>query len=142
MAHWRYRPSQHDSDLPTEPVTLIGLPCTPEVPGIHLPWTWNKGDIWVIIAYAARAFTYFAYSWPASGRTTGMVLTAVRVVRDDGTGASGRRAMVRTLGAWASAAAWWPLATRPARRGSVLRASRTTPPTAIPIPAPARTSRG
>ena len=39
MAHWRYRPSQHDSDLPTEPVTLIDLPCTPEVPGIHLPWT-------------------------------------------------------------------------------------------------------
>jgi len=34
MAHWRYRPSQHDSDLPTEPVTLIDLPCTPEVPGI------------------------------------------------------------------------------------------------------------
>jgi hypothetical protein len=28
MAHWRYRPSQHDSDLPTEPVTLIDLPYT------------------------------------------------------------------------------------------------------------------
>jgi hypothetical protein len=28
MAHWRYRPSQHDSDLPAEPVTLIDLPCT------------------------------------------------------------------------------------------------------------------
>jgi hypothetical protein len=25
--------------LPAELVTLIGLPCTPEVPGIHLPWT-------------------------------------------------------------------------------------------------------
>jgi hypothetical protein len=33
------QPSQHDSDLPTEPVTLIDLRCTPEVPGIHLPWT-------------------------------------------------------------------------------------------------------
>jgi len=31
MAHWRYRPGQHDSDLPTEPVTLIDLPCTSEV---------------------------------------------------------------------------------------------------------------
>ena len=28
MAHWRYRLSQHDSDLPTEPVTLIDLPYT------------------------------------------------------------------------------------------------------------------
>jgi hypothetical protein len=36
---WGCRPSQHDSDLPTEPVTLIDLPCTSEVPGIHLPWT-------------------------------------------------------------------------------------------------------
>ena len=35
----RYLPSQHDSDLPDELVTLIDLPCTPEVPGIHLPWT-------------------------------------------------------------------------------------------------------
>ena len=32
----RYLPSQHDSDLPIELVTLIDLPCTPEVPGIHL----------------------------------------------------------------------------------------------------------
>jgi hypothetical protein len=27
------------ADLPTELVTLIDLPCTPEVPSIHLPWT-------------------------------------------------------------------------------------------------------
>ncbi len=33
----RYLPSQHDSDLPDELVTLIDLPCTPEVPGTHLP---------------------------------------------------------------------------------------------------------
>ena len=36
----RYLPSQHDSDLPAELVTLIDLPCTPEVPDIHLPWTY------------------------------------------------------------------------------------------------------
>ncbi len=58
---------------------------------------WNKGDIWVIIAYAAWAFFYFAYSWAASGRTAGMALFGVRVVRDDGTDADGRRAVVRTL---------------------------------------------
>jgi uncharacterized RDD family membrane protein YckC len=59
--------------------------------------TWNKGDTWVVLAYAVWAFIYFAYSWAASGRTAGMALFGVRVVRDDGTGASGRRAVVRTL---------------------------------------------
>ena len=59
--------------------------------------TWHKGDPWVIITYAAWAFTYFAYSWAASGRTAGMALVGVRVVREDGTAASGRRAVVRTL---------------------------------------------
>lgn len=59
--------------------------------------TWNKGDIWVIIAYAVWAFIYFAHSWAASGRTAGMALFGVRVVRDDGTDASGRRAVVRAL---------------------------------------------
>ena len=59
--------------------------------------TWNKGDIWVIIAYWAWKFIYFAYSWAASRRTAGMALFGVRVVRDDGTGASARRAVVRTL---------------------------------------------
>ena len=46
------------------------------------------------------------------------------------------------LGVPASAGAWWPFAARPARRSSAWRASKITPPTAIPIPAPARTSRG
>jgi uncharacterized RDD family membrane protein YckC len=59
--------------------------------------TWNRGDTWVVLAYAVWAFIYFAYSWAASGRTAGMALFGVRVVRDDGTGASGRRAVVRTL---------------------------------------------
>src|SRR5512140_1199489 len=58
---------------------------------------WNRGDIWVVVAYVAWAFAYFAYSWAASGRTVGMALFGVRVVTDDGTDASGRRAVVRTL---------------------------------------------
>jgi hypothetical protein len=33
-------PSQHDSDPPTKLLTLIDLRCTPQVPGIHLPWTY------------------------------------------------------------------------------------------------------
>ena len=59
--------------------------------------SWNKSDIWVIIAYAVWAFIYFAYSWAAGGRTAGMALFGVRVVRDDGADASGRQAVVRTL---------------------------------------------
>ena len=58
---------------------------------------WHRGDIWVILAYAAWAFVYFAYSWAANGRTAGMALFGVRVVREDGTDASGRQAVVRTL---------------------------------------------
>ena len=58
---------------------------------------WHRGDIWVGIAYAVWGFIYFAYSWAASGRTAGMALFGVRVVTDDGTDASGRRAVVRTL---------------------------------------------
>ncbi len=52
--------------------------------------TWNRDDAWVVIAYAVWAFIYFAYSWAASGRTADMALFGVRVVRDDGTGASAR----------------------------------------------------
>ena len=58
---------------------------------------WNRGDIWVVIAYAAWEFVYFAYCWAASGTTAGMALFGVRVVRDDGTDASGGRAVLRTL---------------------------------------------
>jgi uncharacterized RDD family membrane protein YckC len=59
--------------------------------------SWNRGDTWVAVAYAVWAFAYFAYSWAASGRTAGMALFGVRVVREDGADASGRRAVVRTL---------------------------------------------
>jgi uncharacterized RDD family membrane protein YckC len=59
--------------------------------------TWDKGDLWVVLGYVAWAFVYFAYSWATSGRTAGMALFGVRVVREDGTAASGRRAVVRTL---------------------------------------------
>ena len=58
---------------------------------------WNKGDIWVIITCAVWVFIYFAYSWAASGKTVGMALFGVQVVREDGTAASARRAVVRTL---------------------------------------------
>ncbi len=61
--------------------------------GHHL----EQGGIWVVIAYAARGFVRFAYCRAASGRTAGMALPGVRVVTDDSTDASERRAVVRAL---------------------------------------------
>ena len=58
---------------------------------------WNRNDTWASIAYLAWLFIYFAYSWAASGKTFGMALLGVRVVRSDGADAGARRAVVRTL---------------------------------------------
>jgi uncharacterized RDD family membrane protein YckC len=57
----------------------------------------SRGYVWVVIAYVVWAFIYFAHSWEASGRTAGMALFGVQVVRDDGGDVNGRRAIVRTL---------------------------------------------
>jgi uncharacterized RDD family membrane protein YckC len=57
----------------------------------------HRGDIWVIIGYVVWAFIYFARSWGANGRTAGMALFGVQVVRDDGGDVSERKAALRTL---------------------------------------------
>jgi uncharacterized RDD family membrane protein YckC len=59
--------------------------------------SWTRNDTWVGIAYLAWLFIYFAYSWAASGKTFGMALLGVRVLRSDGADASAWRAAVRTL---------------------------------------------
>jgi uncharacterized RDD family membrane protein YckC len=59
--------------------------------------SWNKGDVWLSLAFVGWQFIYFAYSWAASGKTFGMALLGVRVVRADGADAGARRAVVRTL---------------------------------------------
>jgi uncharacterized RDD family membrane protein YckC len=58
---------------------------------------WNRDDTWAGIAYVAWLFIYFAYSWAASGKTFGMAVLGVRVLRPDGADAGARRAVVRTL---------------------------------------------
>lgn len=58
---------------------------------------WNRGDLWWSLAFAGWLFSYFAYSWAASGKTFGMAVIGIRVVRDDGTAAHWRPAMLRTL---------------------------------------------
>jgi uncharacterized RDD family membrane protein YckC len=59
--------------------------------------SWNKGNVVVAIIFAAWQFVYFGYSWAASGKTFGMAVLGVRVVRADGTAASTRNAVLRTL---------------------------------------------
>jgi uncharacterized RDD family membrane protein YckC len=57
----------------------------------------NHGSIWVLIGYVVWAFIYFARSWGANGRTAGMALFGVQVVRGDGGDVNERQAALRTL---------------------------------------------
>jgi uncharacterized RDD family membrane protein YckC len=59
--------------------------------------SWNRGDLWVTIAFVAWQFLYFGYSWAASGKTLGMALLGVKVVAADGTEAGPRRGTIRAL---------------------------------------------
>ncbi len=58
---------------------------------------WSRDDAWVGIAFVVWLFIYRAYSWAASGKTFGMALLGIRVVRPDGADAGARSAVVRTL---------------------------------------------
>ena len=58
---------------------------------------WNRGNLWVILAFFAWEFFYYAYFWTASGKTPGMVLLGVQVVGQDGSHAGTRRGLLRTL---------------------------------------------
>ena len=46
--------------------------------------SWNREDIAVTVIFVAWEFFYFGYSWAMSGRTFGMAVLGVRVVRADG----------------------------------------------------------
>jgi uncharacterized RDD family membrane protein YckC len=59
--------------------------------------TWNKENVVVAILFVAWQFLYFGYSWAASGRTFGMALLGVRVVRADGTIIEPWRGYLRAL---------------------------------------------
>src|SRR5580704_12709604 len=58
---------------------------------------WHRGSVWVIIAFFAWQFFYYAYFWTASGKTPGMTLLGVQVVGRDGSHVGTRRGLVRTL---------------------------------------------
>jgi len=59
--------------------------------------SWNRQNIVVVILYVAWEFFYFGYSWAVSGRTLGMAVLGVRVVRADGAVAEPRRGVIRSL---------------------------------------------
>ena len=59
--------------------------------------TWNRSNIVVAIIFAVWQFLYFGYSWAASGRTLGMAVLGLRVVRADGMGLDPWRGYLRAL---------------------------------------------
>lgn len=69
---------------------------------------WSRSESVVVSAfYAVWVFLYFAYSWATTGRTPGMVVMGIRVVRADGGHAETWRAVVRALVLPISLALWW-----------------------------------
>ena len=59
--------------------------------------SWSRTNIVVAIIFAAWEFFYFGYSWAASGRSFGMAVLGVRVVRADGRAIEPRQGVVRAL---------------------------------------------
>src|SRR5271170_7959132 len=61
------------------------------------PIHWSRDDTWVVVAFFAWEFLYYAYFWTVSGKTPGMFLLGVQVVGQDGSSVGTRRGLVRTL---------------------------------------------
>jgi uncharacterized RDD family membrane protein YckC len=61
------------------------------------PVSWNRTNLVVAITFGAWEFFYFAYSWAASGRTFGMAVLGIRVVRADGAGLDPWHGVLRAL---------------------------------------------
>jgi uncharacterized RDD family membrane protein YckC len=59
---------------------------------------WSRSSSVVVAAISVVwLFAYFAYSWATTGKTPGMVILGIRVVRADGSHAEVWRAVVRAL---------------------------------------------
>lgn len=60
--------------------------------------TWHTGgSVAVAVLFAVWELSYFGYCWATAGRTPGMALLGVRVVRADGSEISAWRGVVRAL---------------------------------------------
>ncbi len=58
---------------------------------------WNRSNIVVACLFVGWQFIYFGYSWAVSGRTFGMAVLGITVVRADGTTLNPRRGIIRAL---------------------------------------------
>ena len=59
--------------------------------------SWNRQDIVVIVVFVAWQFFYFGYSWAMAGKTAGMAVLGIRVVRADGWAIDPWRGVLRAL---------------------------------------------
>jgi len=58
---------------------------------------WSRENTWVVVAFFAWEFFYYARFWTANGQTPGMLLLGVQVVGQDGSSVGTRRGLLRTL---------------------------------------------
>jgi uncharacterized RDD family membrane protein YckC len=58
---------------------------------------WSRANTWVVVAFFAWEFFYYAYFWTASGKTPGMALLGVQVVGQDGSSVGTKRGLLRTV---------------------------------------------
>ena len=59
--------------------------------------SWDRQDIAVVVTFVAWQFFYFGYSWAMNGKTAGMAVLGVRVVRADGLAIDPWRGWLRSL---------------------------------------------
>ncbi len=59
--------------------------------------TWNPPPWLTGLLYVGWLFLYYAYPWSVSGKTFGMALLGIRVVRADGSASTPRNGTLRTV---------------------------------------------
>jgi uncharacterized RDD family membrane protein YckC len=59
--------------------------------------SWSRSNAVVAVIFVVWQFLYFGYSWAVSGKSPGMALLGVRVVRADGTTLDPLHAFLRAL---------------------------------------------
>jgi uncharacterized RDD family membrane protein YckC len=63
----------------------------------HHTITWADQRVLTLVGYAVWAFLWFAYPWSVSGKSVGMAIVGIRVVRADGSTVGFGRAAVRAI---------------------------------------------
>ena len=59
--------------------------------------SWNRSNVVVAIIFVLWQFLYFGYCWAVSGRTPGMAVLGIRVVRADGAVLPAKQGVLRAL---------------------------------------------